>query len=129
MLWFLQHSRAVELTSAGAQLLRAVVQSLERIDRAIRIIVRGAGPNSFAICTWTSFASMCFIPRPEIFQRENPDMDIRIDTTDASVAVETTGVDLALRYRTAAYVPAHAQRLLNEQLTPVISRGFSRPGH
>ena len=31
---FLRHTRAVELTSAGAQLLRAVVPSLERIDTA-----------------------------------------------------------------------------------------------
>src|SRR3990167_8715984 len=30
---FLRHPRAVELTSAGSQLLRAVVPSLERMDR------------------------------------------------------------------------------------------------
>ena len=40
---FLRHTRAVELTSAGAQLLRAVVPSLERIDSAVRIIRQSAG--------------------------------------------------------------------------------------
>ena len=33
---FLRHTRAVELTSAGTQLLRAVSPSLERIDSAVQ---------------------------------------------------------------------------------------------
>ena len=118
---FLRHTRAVELTSAGAQLLRAVVPSLERIDSAVRIIRQSAGRKSVAISTWASFASMWLIPRLEVFQRENPDIDIRIDATDTPVDLETTDVDLALRYGTPAHVPGHAMRLFGEQLTPVIS--------
>ena len=118
---FLRHTRAVELTSAGAQLLRAVVPSLERIDSAVRIIRQSAGRKSVAISTWASFASMWLIPRLEIFQREYPDIDIRIDATDTAVDLETTDVDLALRYSAPAQVPSHATRLFGEQLTPVIS--------
>ena len=118
---FLRHTRAVELTSAGAQLLRAVLPSLERIDSAVRIIRQSAGRKSVAISTWASFASMWLIPRLEIFQREHPDIDIRIDATDAVVDLETTDVDLALRYSAPAQVPSHATRLFGEQLTPVIS--------
>lgn len=118
---FLRHTRAVELTSAGAQLLRAVLPSLERIDSAVRIIRQSAGRKSVAISTWASFASMWLIPRLEIFQRENPDIDIRIDATDTPVDLETTDVDLALRYGAPGHVPIHAQRLFGEQLTPVIS--------
>ena len=40
---FLRHTRAVALTSAGAQLLRVVVPSLERIDATVRLIRRTAG--------------------------------------------------------------------------------------
>jgi LysR family transcriptional regulator, glycine cleavage system transcriptional activator len=118
---FLRHTRAVELTGAGAQLLRAVVPSLERIDGAVRQIRQSAGRKSVAISTWASFASMWLIPRLEAFQREHPDIDIRIDTTDAVVDLDTTDVDLALRYTTPGNAPAHAQRLFGEQLTPVIS--------
>src|SRR3990167_8461789 len=46
---FLRHTRAVELTSAGAQMLRAVVPSLERVDSAVRLIRRTAGRKSVAI--------------------------------------------------------------------------------
>ena len=118
---FLRHTRAVELTSAGAQLLRAVVPSLERIDATVRLIRRTAGRKSVAITTWASFASMWLIPRLEAFQSEYPDIDIRIDATDNSVDLETSDLDLALRYKRPAQVGPEAVRLFGEQLTPVAS--------
>ena len=118
---FLRHTRAVELTGAGAQLLRAVLPSLERIDGAVRMIRQSAGRKSVAISTWASFASMWLIPRLEDFQRAHPDIDIRIDATDTPVDLETADVDLALRYSAPANLPANALRLFGEQLTPVLS--------
>jgi len=118
---FLRHTRAVELTSAGTQLLRAVSPSLERIDSAVRLIRQNAGRRIVSISTWASFASMWLIPRLESFQSEHPDIDIRIDATDATLDLETSDVDLVLRYALPTTVPAHAQRLFGEQLTPVAS--------
>ena len=118
---FLRHTRAVELTAAGAQLLRAVLPSIERIDSAVRQIRLSAGRKSVAISTWASFASMWLIPRLEAFQQAHPDIDIRIDATDTSVDLDTTDVDLALRYALPGQVPAHAEQLFGEQLTPVLS--------
>ena len=125
---FLRHTRAVELTGAGAQLLRAVMPSLERIDGAVRLIRQNAGRKSVAISTWASFASMWLIPRLEAFQQAHPDIDIRIDATDTSVDMDTTDVDLALRYSLPAQVPVHAQRLFGEQLTPVASPWLLKSG-
>jgi DNA-binding transcriptional LysR family regulator len=118
---FLRHTRAVELTSAGAQLLSAVVPSLDRIDAVVRQIRHSAGRKSVSLTTFASFASMWLIPRLEAFQRDHPDMDIRIDATDTSLDMETSDVDLALRYGPAATMPAHSVRLFGEQLTPVAS--------
>ncbi|MDO9480455.1 MAG: LysR substrate-binding domain-containing protein [Hydrogenophaga sp.] len=118
---FLRHTRAVELTSAGAQLLRATGMALERIDAAVRQIRQSAGRKSVAITTWASFASMWLIPRLEAFQREYPDIDIRIDASDAAVDLTTADVDLALRYAVPQAAPPGAIRLFGEQLTPVAS--------
>lgn len=118
---FLRHTRAVELTGAGAQLLAAAAPSLERIDSAVRMIRRSAGRKSVAITTWASFASMWLIPRLEAFQAENPDIDIRIDATDSRVDLDTSDADLALRYAQPGSVPKDALRLFGEQLTPVAS--------
>ncbi len=118
---FLRHTRAVELTSAGSQLLRAAASALERIDASVRQIRQSAGRKGVAITTWASFASMWLIPRLEAFQRDHPDIDIRIDATDNAVDLATSDVDLALRYAVPQGIPAGAQRLFGEQLTPVAS--------
>lgn len=126
---FLRHTRAVELTTAGAQLLRAVLPSLERMDSAVRQIRRTAGRQSVALTTWASFASMWLIPRLESFHNEHPDIDIRIDTTDVAVDLDTSDVDLALRYCHPGTLPAGAVRLFGEQLTPVASPWLLKSGH
>ena len=118
---FLRHTRAVELTTAGTQLLAAVAPALPRIDAAVRQIRQSVGRKSVALTTFASFASMWLIPRLEAFQRDNPDIDFRIDASDTAVDLEVADVDLALRYGPAASMPAQAQRMFGEQLTPVVS--------
>ena len=118
---FLRHTRAVELTSAGALLLLAVQQSLPRIDGAVRQIRQSAGRKSVSLTTFASFASMWMIPRLEAFQRDNPDIDIRIDASDTAVDLDIADVDLALRYAPRENMPPDAIRLFGETLTPVAS--------
>jgi LysR family transcriptional regulator, glycine cleavage system transcriptional activator len=125
---FLRHTRAVELTSAGAQLLMAVTQSLPRIDSAVRQIRQNAGRRSVALTTFASFASMWLIPRLEQFQRDHPGIDIRIDASDTPVDLEISDVDLALRYGPIANKPPDAIRLFGEQLTPVASPWLLKAG-
>ena len=126
---FLRHTRAVELTGAGAQLLRAVVPALERMDNAVRMIRRSAGRRSVVISTWASFASMWLIPRLDAFQNAHPDIDLRIDASDVRVDLETADVDIALRYAPAGTVPPSAVRLFGEELTPVASPWLLKSGH
>ena len=125
---FLRHTRAVELTGAGSQLLLAVTQTLPRIDGTVRQIRQSAGRRSVAVTTFASFASMWLIPRLEQFQRDHPDIDIRIDASDAMLDLDTADVDLALRHGPASMMPAHAVRLFGEQLTPVASPWLLQSG-
>jgi DNA-binding transcriptional LysR family regulator len=125
---FHRHTRAVELTTAGAILLRAVTPSLERIDGAVRQIRQSAGRKSVALTTFASLASMWLIPRLEGFQREHPDIDIRIDASDVAVDLDISDIDLALRYAPASHVPPHAIRLFGEQITAVISPWLLKSG-
>lgn len=118
---FLRHTRAVELTSAGAQLLLATQQALPRIDGAVRLIRQSAGRKSVALTTFASFASMWLIPRLEAFQQEHPDIDIRIDASDVAVDLELVDIDMALRYGPAEAMPVGAVRLFGETLMPVAS--------
>jgi len=88
---FLRHTRAVELTSAGAQLLLSVQQSLPRIDGAVRQIRQSAGRKSVSLTTFASFASMWLIPRLEAFQRDHPDIDIRYTKVTCTLSTHDAG--------------------------------------
>ena len=118
---FLRHTRSVELTACGRLLQRAAQQSLELLDDTVRQIRQNTGRQSVSITTWASFASMWLIPRLEAFQRAHPDIDIRIDASDAFVDLNNADVDLALRCAEQHADLTSAEWLFGEQLTLVAS--------
>ena len=125
---FLRGTRHVELTGAGASLLRAVAPMLDRLDATVRQIRQARGRRTVSVTTFASFASLWLIPRLEAFQREHPDLDIRVSANDAIVDIDGSEVDLALRYCTPSVAPAGAVRLFGEVLTPVASRWLIEAG-
>jgi LysR family transcriptional regulator, glycine cleavage system transcriptional activator len=118
---FLRHTRSVELTQAGQQLLGAVTPSLERIDQAVNQVRLRSGRSSITLTTFASLASMWLIPKLGQFQVSNPDVDLRIDASDHMIDLETSDIDLAVRYGPPSQMPSHAVRLFGEHLTPVAS--------
>jgi LysR family transcriptional regulator, glycine cleavage system transcriptional activator len=118
---FLRHTRSVELTQAGAHLLSAVAPSLERIDSAVMQVRSRSGRQSVTLTTFASFAALWLIPRLHGFQTEHPAIDLRIDTNDQTIDLESSDIDLALRYGPSDSMPPGAQRLFGEQLALVAS--------
>ncbi len=118
---FSRGTRKVELTTEGAAFLRALAPSLARIDTAVQQIRQSQGRRVVSVNTFASFASMWLIPQMEAFQREHPEIDIRVQATDALANPADPEFDLILRYSGEHRVPAGATRLFGEVITPVIS--------
>ncbi|MET0208651.1 MAG: LysR family transcriptional regulator [Burkholderiaceae bacterium] len=117
---FLRGTRHVELTPDGYLLQSAVTAMLERLDGTVRQIRQARGRRVVNVTTFASFASLWLIPRLEAFQREHPDMDIRVSAHDQLVDLEDSEIDIALRYAAPNRVPPSAQRMFGEVLTPVV---------
>lgn len=117
---FVRRTRALELTPAGDRLHRAVRQALAGIDRTVDEI-RGAGPPRVSVATYASFASLWLVPRLAAFQREHPEIEIRIDAADRMVDLEAEEVDLALRSLRGAGALPDAVELLDEEATAALS--------
>ncbi len=118
---FTRKTRALVLTPAGDQLLRAVRQSLAAIDRTVEEIRGTGGPPRVAVTTYASFASLWLVPRLAGFQRLHPQIEIRIDAVDRAVDLEAEGVDVALRWARPQAAPGHAMLLVEEEITPALS--------
>lgn len=118
---FLRGTRHVELTTAGAALLRAVAPWLDRLDASVRQIRSQTARQRITVTTFASFASLWLIPRLQDFQRQHPGVDIRVSADDAIADPDDPEIDFALRYTHADQVPAGAVPLFDEVLTPVVS--------
>jgi LysR family transcriptional regulator, glycine cleavage system transcriptional activator len=122
---FIRGTRHVELTQHGQTLLAAVGAGLPRIDAGVRQIRAARGRQQVSVTTFASFGSLWLLPRIEAFQREHPDIDIRVSAADALVDLDDPDIDLALRYCSPGKVSAGAKRLFGEVLTPVVSRAYA----
>ena len=122
---FVRGTRHVEMTQSGQILLRAVEASLPRIDASVRQIRQARSRKRVSVTTFASFGSLWLLPRIEAFQREHPDIDIRVSAADAIADLDDPELDLALRYCSPAQAPAGATRLFGEVLTPVVSRSLA----
>ncbi|ODV05182.1 MAG: LysR family transcriptional regulator [Rubrivivax sp. SCN 70-15] len=127
---FLRGTRHVELTNAGAALLRAVAPLLDRLDASVRQIRTARGRRQVGVTTFASFASLWLLPRLQAFQQEHPDIDIRISAQDAFADPDDADIDIGLRYAHPDDAPPGSVPLFGEVLTPVASpalRGIARP--
>lgn len=118
---FLRGTRHVELTSAGAALLRAVAPSLDRIDAAVRQVRSQGARQRITVTTFASFASLWLIPRLHEYQRAHPGVDIRVSAEDSLADPDDPEIDLALRYCHPDAAPPGSQLLFGEVLTPATS--------
>lgn len=121
---FLRGTRKVELSVDGAVLLPTAVAVLSKLDQTVRQIRRTRGRRVVNVSTFASFASLWLIPRLEAFQRAHEDIDIRVSAYDRKVDLEDGESDLALRYDDAASVPADAEQLFEEMLSPCVSSWY-----
>jgi LysR family transcriptional regulator, glycine cleavage system transcriptional activator len=122
---FIRGTRHVELTQHGRTLLAAVEAGLPRIDASVRQIRAVSGRRQVSVTTFASFGSLWLLPRIEAFQRDHPDIDIRVSAADALVDMDDPEIDLALRYCAPGRASAGAQRMFGEVLTPVVSRSYA----
>ena len=118
---FNRGTRKVELTAAGVLLRQAVLPALDGIDRSVRQIRVAQGRRAVSLSTFASFASLWLLPRLPSFQQQHPDIDIRITATDTLAELDDPELDLVLRYDHASAVPAGAEPMFGEVLTPVAS--------
>jgi len=116
---FSRGTRHVALTADGSALLAVVVPALQRLDAGVRQIRSSRGRLGVNVSTFASMASMWLLPRIEAWQREQPELDIRIDASDRLVDLDEPEVEIVIRHCPAELAPPGALRLFGETLTPV----------
>lgn len=98
VLLFERRHRALSLTEAGGVLQRAVTDSLERLRDATARVRASSAPRQVAITTTPGFASIWLIPKLARFTGSHPQVDVRVSATLDVLDLESTRIDLAVRF-------------------------------
>lgn len=118
---FIRRTRALLLTEAGQRYYRDVNQALHQLREAGS---RLRAPFESRVVTVTSamtFASLWLVPRLADFQRQHPQIEVRVAADNTLRDLERDRLDLAIRYSTREQAGAGALHLFSERVLPVCS--------
>lgn len=93
---FVRKPRALELTTAGSQLLEEIEPLLQALDRSLAQVARHSGRRTLRILLPPFFASELFIPRLTGFCAEHRELDIQIDTRDPRPSLHPPTADVSI---------------------------------
>ena len=118
---FVRRTRALLLTAAGLRLQQAVMQALKTIDASVDEIRDAGSTRRVTLSTYASFASLWLVPRLALFQREHPEIEIRLDASDRVVDLQSEDIDVAIRWLPHDKMSAGATVLIDDVVTAALS--------
>jgi LysR family transcriptional regulator, glycine cleavage system transcriptional activator len=121
---FRRVNRTLQLTETGEQLYRAIDEGLTLIDDAIE---RAAGPSrTLSVTTTVALASTWLVPRLPRFAARNPDIDLRVVSTNEWLDLKREHIDVAIRFVLATAAQPALPKLFNYRQFPVCSPALAR---
>lgn len=114
--------RGVRLTSAGNQLYLSVAQGLGEISSCIENLQRFNARERLNVATDFAFAAYWLLPKLAQFQRQHPQLDVRLLTSQDISTTDVSDVDISIVF--AASAPAGSSLLFKESVFPVCSPSF-----
>ena len=118
---FRRNGREVRLTIEGEALLPRVQEALRQLEHAIDDVRRDRGGGRLKITTFSSFMHAWLVPRMPRFHAAHPDIDIHLDSSDATVDFVRDDFHMAVRLGRGDWPNVRSEKLLDEWLIPVCS--------
>jgi LysR family glycine cleavage system transcriptional activator len=125
---FRRLNRRLRLTEAGQTLFPPVGEALDAIADALGRLDAAETAGILTISTMDSLAAGWLVPRLGRFRRANPDIDVRITTSDQLADFAGDGVDMAIRYGRGDWPGLSVERLMTEEVFPVCSPALLERG-
>lgn len=109
------------LTEAAQAGLPALREAFDLLAESVEQMRSDRPGRLLTISVMPSLASTWLVPRLKRFRELNPEVDIRLDTTDRVVDLRREGIDLAIRYGAGDYPGLEVTQLFGDAIFPVCS--------
>ena len=113
--------RGLALTAAGASGRGDLAEAFAQLQRAVERMRRHSDRQRLIVSVEPTFATAWLVPRLERFRRENPGIDVLIDSSLKMVDLEHGDADVALRFGAKAEASLIVHRLFDERLGALCS--------
>jgi LysR family glycine cleavage system transcriptional activator len=122
--------RRVELTEAGASLLRQVTASFDAIDRGLSDVQAVVERAIVRVSSEPYIAGSWLMPRLNRFQEAHPEIDVAVDVDVRLVEFRTHEADLAIRHsmQRKSWPRTQSRHLFDSAAIPVLSPGLLASG-
>ncbi len=113
--------RQLRLTEDGEGYFKAMRSAFRLMREATDELLARARPTTLSISCTPTFAAQWLVPRLPNFEERLPGIDIRISASNRLVDFVRDGVDIAIRHGFGRYEGLVSERLLDDNLVPVIA--------
>lgn len=114
-----RHPAGVTVTEAGEQLHRATRQAFSALQTGLRNVKRTHDRRTVTISLSASLAIKWLVPRLPAFRAQHPGIALFLDTNDEVIDLDSSEVDVALRFGVPDWHDLHRERLFGEDLIVV----------
>ncbi len=118
---FERHGRGLQLTDTGGMYLPFLRQAFDLIADGTNLITRQDSHGPLSVTMLATFAVRWFIPRLREFHRLQPDVEVRMVTTDRMVDFFREDIDCGIRYGTGSWPGLDAVKLFEDRYVAVCS--------
>ena len=127
---FERRHRAVALTSDGAELLKVLTDSFDRIDASLSSIAAREAVESVTVSVEPTFATLWMVPHLIEFRTLYPDIDVRIESDPRVIEFRANDAVLAIRHggAQARWPRTEARRLIETAMVPVAAPSLLATG-
>jgi LysR family glycine cleavage system transcriptional activator len=116
---FHRSSSQLALTEAGRDYLPEVSAVLDRLAVASTYLMQQASPTALRVNAPPTFVMRWLIPRLSVFQRQHPNVEIRLTTSLAPVNFQENIYDVAIRGSLAPLKDCDSLPFMGEIIAPV----------
>lgn len=123
---FRRGNRSLKLTEAGRRLLPGLSAGFAELAEAVASVRTRGDSGTLTISVTPTFAAKWLMPRLMRFRARHPEIEIRVDATEALVDLRRDDIDLGVRYGLGVYPGLRADLLSSEEIYPVCSPALLR---
>ncbi|HWU62313.1 MAG TPA: transcriptional regulator GcvA [Ensifer sp.] len=116
---FVRKPRALELTPEGQAYFASLTVAFRMMREATEALRKTARGGAMTISCTSTIAVQWLVPKMARFEAEHPGLDVRISISHRLIDFGRDAVDLAIRHGLGRYEGLAAERLLDDELTPV----------